>query len=338
MATIRKRGKRYHAQVRLSTAPPLTKSFSTLTDAKAWAAIAESEIQRGLFVDRSEAQKNSVGDLFARYAREVSPLKKGSATEATRLLALQRDPLARYKAGAVTGRTIAEFRDRRLQKVSGSTVNRDLGLISHVFTIAMREWGVALPANPVAMVRRPKTARARVRRLNPGEEERLLAALEPTPRAAGGRFAEGGRNEWMRPLVLFAIESAMRRGELLGLRWTDVFIEARFVRLHDTKNGFSRDVPLSSKAVAILESLPKDSSGMVFPLSAAAVKKSFERAVQRAGLDDLHFHDLRREAATRLATKLDNVLELAAVTGHMSLQVLKRYYAPNPTDLARKLG
>jgi integrase len=130
----------------------------------------------------------------------------------------------------------------------------------------------------------------------------------------------------------------MRRSELLALRWQDVELQDRFVRLHDTKNGDPRDVPLSTRAASTLAGLPRHISGQVFPISADAVKKSFSRAAVRAGLQDLHFHDLRHEATSRIAEKLDNILELSAVTGHKTVQMLKRYYHPRARDLARKLG
>ena len=130
----------------------------------------------------------------------------------------------------------------------------------------------------------------------------------------------------------------MRRSELLALRWTDVYLSERFVQLHDTKNGESREVPLSTQAGVVLRNLPHHESGYVFPITGDAVKKAFTRAVQRAEISDFHFHDLRHEATSRIAEKLDNVLELSSVTGHKTLSMLKRYYHPRASALARKLG
>ena len=130
----------------------------------------------------------------------------------------------------------------------------------------------------------------------------------------------------------------MRQGELLALRWERVDLEARTAYLEDTKNGEARTVPLSSRAVAVLEALPRSANGRVFPITAQAVKLSWGRACKRAGIKGLHFHDLRHEATSRLAEKLPNLIELAAVTGHKDLRMLKRYYHPRAADLARKLG
>jgi len=131
----------------------------------------------------------------------------------------------------------------------------------------------------------------------------------------------------------------MRRSELLALRWEDVFPEECYLQLHDSKNGESRDVPLSRKAIETLQVVPRlDGDERVFPITDEAIKQVFQRAVVRAGIDDLHFHDLRHEATSRLAGRLSNVLELGAMTGHKTLRMLARYYHPRASDLARKLG
>lgn len=130
----------------------------------------------------------------------------------------------------------------------------------------------------------------------------------------------------------------MRRSEILSLRWPDVFLDERFVRLHDSKNGEARDVPLSTRAATTLSALPRHQDGRVFPITGEAIKKAFTRACERAGLENVHFHDLRDEATSRIATRLDNILELSAVTGHKTVQMLKRYYHPRATDLVRKPG
>lgn len=340
MATIRRRkdSKHFEVQIRRGGWPTVSRTFSTAADARAWASVIESEIERGVFIDRTEAEKNTLGDLFQRYLTEVSSQKKGHDVERYRLISLQRDPIAKFKVAGLSGKLMAEWRDRRLKEVSGSTTNRDLNLISHVINVARKEWGMHIE-NPIVMIRRPPENKARKRRLAAGEEERLLAELELSTRSSNGCFEAGGaHNPWIRPLVILALETAMRRGELLSLRWSDVFLSDRFVRLHDTKNGESRDVPLSTRAYGVLTSLPRHISGKVFPVTADAVKKVYVRAVERAGLEDLHFHDLRHEATSRIAEKLDNVLELSAVTGHKTLSMLKRYYHPRAKDLAKKLG
>jgi integrase len=338
VATIRRRGKSWEAQIRREGWPVLSRNFKSKTSARAWATSIESEMERGVFVDRTEAERNTLGDLLSRYLSEISISKKGAQSERYRISSLLRDPIAQYKVAGLSGKLLAEWRDRRLKDVSGSTTNRDLNLISHVINVARKEWGIHVE-NPVSMIRRPRENKGRNRRLMPGEEESLLRELEPSTRSAQGRFEEGGsRNPWMYPIVILALETAMRRSELLSLRWADVFLVDRYVRLRDTKNGDARDVPLSTRAYNALNDLPRHISGKVFPITPDAVKKAFERAVGRAEIADLHFHDLRHEATSRIAEKLDNVLELSAVTGHKTLSMLKRYYHPRAKDLARKLG
>lgn len=225
-------------------------------------------------------------------------------------------------------------------------------------------------SSPIPYVKRPQKARARDRRLSVEEEKYLLAALAEGERRPDGTFGKGARNPWLDPLVRLALETAMRRGELLALRWENVDLERRTAYLPDTKNGDARTVPLSSRAVGILKALhaleksegkPEDEeknearTGPVFETSAMALRKGFVRAIERAQakyleeckkegrkpvagfLEDMHFHDTRHEAASRLAEKLSNVLELSAVTGHRDLRMLKRYYHPRTEDLAKKL-
>ncbi|PLT20525.1 MULTISPECIES: site-specific integrase [Ralstonia] len=348
MASISKRGNYWRAFVRRRGYPLQTRTFDTKATAEAWARRIEAELDRGVFVDRTEAERNTLGDLLLRYSQEVSPHKKGGPLEILRIRKLRSDPIAALKVSALSGQSIAQYRDRRLagdpktKAVSGSTVNRELTLIGHVISVARKEWGVHVDTNPVSLIRRPKENRARSRRLYRGEEERLLLQLELSQRTAEGFYVAGGcRNEYVRPLVILALETAMRRGELLSLQWSDVHLADRYVRLHDTKNGEARDAPLSTRAVSTLTELstrPRHVSGRVFPVSPEALKKAFTRACDRAGIEDLHFHDLRHEATSRISEKLDNILELSAVTGHKTVQMLKRYYHPRASDLARKLG
>ena len=142
----------------------------------------------------------------------------------------------------------------------------------------------------------------------------------------------------MLPLVKLALETAMRRSELLGLRWEHIDLGRRTIFLQLTKNGTSRTVPLSTHAIQILTQMPRNLDGVVFPVTPEVVSQAFNRARKQAGIKDIRFHDLRHMAITRLAEKLPNLIELSAVSGHKSLAMLKRYYHPNPEQLAEKLG
>jgi len=223
---------------------------------------------------------------------------------------------------------IAEHRDERLQEVGAATIIRELALLSGVVNYARREWGAQTP-NPFAMVRRPRAPLGRSRLLATDEQARLLSELAP----------QGRRNPLVLPLVVLALETAMRRGELLSLRWSHVNLDQRIATLDLTKNGDRRVVPLSTKAVETLLAMrPSDANAKVFPIGEAALHAAFKRACKRAGVVDFHFHDLRHCAATSLAAKLSNLLELSAVTGHRTIQMLKRYYHPDAATLAVKLG
>ena len=160
-----------------------------------------------------------------------------------------------------------------------------------------------------------------------GEEARLLEACQQA------------RNPWLLPIVQLALETAMRQGELIRLRWEHIDLNRRTAHLPDTKNGESRTVPLSTTAVRVLRALPRSLHGQVFPgVTTEAIKRAYIRAVRRAGIEDLRFHDLRHEATTRLFEKGLNIMEVASITGHKDLRMLRRYTHLKAEDLAIKLG
>lgn len=367
MGTIVKRGElQWQAKIRRKGFPVQSRTFMYKEDAEKWIRASERELETSGFIDRREAEKNSFAEILHRYRLEVTPSKKSAEIEAIKIEVILRDAmLPKLKMSAITSTAIAAWRDRRLKVVSGATVNREIDIISSVLNHARREWGIHVE-NPIPYVKRPDKARARDRRFSVVEERYLLDALAEVQRRRDGTFGKGARNPWIEPLVRIAFETAMRRGELLALRWENVDFDRCAAFLPDTKNGDSRDVPLSSRAVAILKGLADKAmkegasedelQGFVFPTTAMALRKGFERAIERAQLkyaddcrkshqrpiggflDDVRFHDTRHEAASRIAEKLSNVLELSAVTGHRDLRMLKRYYHPRAEDLAKKLG
>jgi integrase len=364
MATIRKRGKTWQVQVRKKGYPLQTKSFTYKADAETWAKSTERDMDRGVFISNSEAEKTTLGDLIDRYIKEVTPTKRSSYNEEQRLKYLK-TKLGKHNFAALQSKDITKFRDDRLAEGRApATVVRELNNLSHVIDIAIKEWSIWIPSNPVKAVRRPTVSNARDRRLQAGEEEALLAACD-TARCAQ-----------LQPIVKLALETAMRLGELLSLRWEYMDLQRRVAHLPETKNGEPRDVPLSTAAVAVLEGLKaqlkrdQDNEKKIVQLEKKRAQErvfyawkridSFEhtwrRAIARAQehyheerkeagmladtgfLDDLRFHDLRHEATSRLAEKVPNLIELASITGHKDLQMLKRYYHPKAEDLALKLG
>ncbi len=338
MATITARGDKWQAKIRRDGYPSKSKTFDKHSDAETWARIQESEMDRGVWRDRTSAESTTFHDLLKQYLRDVVPGKKGATVEEIRIKSLQRDDITKYKLAGLNPIALADWRDRRLKAgCAGSTVNRELNIISAVLNWARRELMVQID-NPVAMIRRPTSAPGRNRRFEKGEEKRLMKAMEDHAAAGEKKYRVGTKNLWIKPLVLFAIETAMRRGEILGLTWANVDLKQRIAYIPVTKSGEPRTIPLSSRAVAVLEGLPRSIDGRVFPITVDALKKAFTRACERAGLNDFHFHDLRHEATSRLAERLPNLIELASVTGHKDLKMLKRYYHPRATDLAKKLG
>jgi integrase len=323
----------FQVKIRRRGHPAQSRTFDRKTDAERWARKVEREMDDGVFVDRSEAEATTLAELIDRYILEVTPGHKGAIQEKQRLEQLRGFPLAQYSAATVKSKDFANWRNERLQEVSPATVIRELNLWHAVIERSRQEWGIHLAENPVHLVKRPKADPARERRLDPArdenqktEEDRLLEACD------------GDRDPWMGPIARIAIETAMRQGEILGLKWADVDLCQSIAVLHDTKNGERRVVPLSSRARAVLEVLPHHISGMVFPIYQNAFKMRFRRACERAGIVGLRFHDLRHEATSRLFERGLDMMEVASITGHKSLSMLKRYTHLHAPTLARKLG
>jgi integrase len=328
MATVRRLRGRWQAQVRRKGIPPRAKSFDSKADAEKWARSLEAELDRcGTLPDMRLAEQMTVRDLFARYLVEITPQKRSARTEHYRLQGMMRRSIAHRTLALLTPQHVAAYRDERLAEAAPATVIRELNSLGHAIDIARKEWGVHLPQNPCKMIRRPKAPRGRDRRLAPGEEQLLLEA------------ADAGRNTYMRPLIILALETAMRQGELLSLTWSDIDFDKRIAHLDLTKNGESRDVPLSTRAIELLLNLKQNApSDKVFDCTKSAVTQAWEHLRARAGCADLHFHDLRHEAVTRLLERGWNVIEVATVSGHKELKMLQRYSHLRAEDLVARLG
>uniref|UniRef100_UPI0040481303 tyrosine-type recombinase/integrase n=1 Tax=Limnohabitans sp. TaxID=1907725 RepID=UPI0040481303 len=327
MASFRQRNNKWQARIKRDGYPDQVKTFGARVDAERWARSIESEMDKGQFVDTQEAKRTTLRELILRYVREVTPTMKSVTEDTFRLNAMARKSIANWSLANLSTALVAAYRDERLKQVSNGTVIRELAYLSSIINHARREWGINTP-NPVQHVRKPPSPAGRTRQLSVDERIKLLAALEPT----------GRKNIWTKHVVVLALETAMRRSELLALRWEHIDLPRQTALLPDTKNSTPRTVPLSTTAVELLRSIPRNISGEVFPIKYFTLDAAFKRAVERAGLEDFHFHDLRHTAITAMAEKLPNLIELSAVTGHKSLAMLKRYYHPSIEDLARKLG
>ena len=315
---------------------PRCRSFDRRSEAIAWATQLEAEADRaGMVGDARSAHRVTLADVLLRYRDQCSPGKQGAQSERARLLATARHPMTQCTPAKLSSSAVATYRDARLQEVAPATVLRELSLMQTAIETATREWGIPLPRNPVAIVRRPIVRNDRKRRLDPDEEARLLVA------------AQAGRSNWIRWVIIMAIETGMRRSELLALTWADVDLSDRVANVRHSKNGESREVPLSMRSIRILKVLRQNcddcgdtkakNGDLVFPFNAAAVRLAFERVRTRAGAPDLRFHDLRREGITRFIERGLNLIEASAISGHRDLRMLKRYVVPNRAALLAKL-
>jgi len=349
---IERRSKRgrvtFQAKIRFSGLPILSRSYPSREEAQAWLRATEPELKaRSLEAARQQAharlveefreRPRIVADLLHRNLREETVRKKGAEAEAHHTRSILKYPLARIHLENLSRRDIKEWVEQRLQDVAPSTVNRELNILNAAFKLAADEWDVAFCKSVLITVRRPQNPPGRVRRLSSDEESALRHAGEET------------RNPYVLSILDLALETAMRRGEILGLEWERVSFAHRSIQLIETKNGTPRGVPLSRRAMEVLLTLERVAarhlgcdeeitSGPVFPgLTANAFKLAFTRMVKRAGIENFRFHDLRHEATSRLFEKGLSQMEVATITGHKDIRMLARYTHLQVSDLARKL-
>jgi len=339
MASISQVGKVWRASV-FRKAPDgevirKTATFDTKTEAKDWAAAIELGIKAGA---EHVTERKTFGQLLEKYRDEVSITKRGEKWERLRIGLILRDELSEVKLSALNETHIAAWRDRRLLSVSPGTVRREWNLLSSACTIAINEWKW-LHRHPMKIVRRPAPPRARDRILSDDEINRLLFVLGYTP---GTRPTTVTAH--VGAALLLAIETAMRAGELCALTWADVDLTTRVARVTGDTHGAGktqaaiRAVPLSTVAVSVFQNLtvnPED--GRCLQLNTTQLDALFRKAKQKALIEDLHFHDTRHTAITRLAKKLD-VLPLARIVGHKDLRQLMVYYNESAETLAQQLA
>ena len=339
MATFRKRSGSWQALIKRKGFGQIARTFDTKADAEVWARQLEAEMDRGVFVSRKEAENTTLSEALDRYEREITVKKKGFQEKAL-IKKWKSHPLAIRSLPSIQGKDIANYRDDRLKTVSPNTVRLELAVISHLYTIAVKEWGMAGLVNPVSQIRKPKLPQGRDRRLLPGELDRILSASDSPVLSA---------------LVRFAIEAGARRGEISRMTWDLVDLKKRTAILSETKNGEKRTVPLSTEAVRILSGLARRIDGKVWGMRPDSITQAFLRALARARkayekeceekkekpdpsfLVDLTFHDLRHEATSRFFERGLNPMQVAAITGHKTLQMLKRYTHLKAEDLAEML-
>ena len=322
--------------------PLQSKTFNTKVEAEAWSRQIEGEMDRGVFISRKEAENTTLSEALDRYESEVSQKKRGYSKEKDKIDHWRKSSLGSLFLSTIRSSDLAKWRDAQLKRSSPATVNRLLNLLSHVFTVAVQDWGMGGLVNPVPSVRRPKNPLPRERRLLPGELDRILAAT--------GSPSIGD-------VIRFAIETGMRRGEISHTKWDHVDLKKRLLLVPETKTGEPRSIPPSTEAIRILSNLPRRLDGMVWSYDekGLGITRVFQEAVKRARkayekecetkgtkpdpayLVDLTFHDLRHEATSRFFEKGLNPMQVAAITGHKTLQMLKRYTHLKAEDLSEML-
>jgi len=302
MATIRRHYGKWQAQVRRANYPSQTKSFTLKKDAEEWARKIEIQIQQD---DCGIQQKNfpSFKEIILRYLEEVSKKKKGYQVERYHLQHILKNNWVNKSINLIKPNLIVNYRDERLITVKSSTVLREFNIIQHIFSVAIREWGITI-ANPFDLIRKPNGNFKRERRLTDTEYTFLVKGNYP--------------QKHLRNIIALAIETAMRRGEILNIR--PEHIKGQTLLIPETKNGNPRTIPLTKRALYILEN-----TELPFPMSANAVRLAWERLKKKGNIKDLHFHDLRHEAISRFFEKGLSIPEVALISGHKDVRMLFRY-------------
>ena len=323
----------YQVQVRRQGFTTIVKTFPTRKDAQIWSRKMERKFDLGDLSDYSEASKQTLGDLIKRYIREGKHEgRKDKVNIDYRVNNLLKDTIADINLLRLSTRHIAEYRDRCRKNWSANTFNNHKSLLSIIIDTAITDWGIYLPFNPCKAIKREKIPKPRNRILEGDEEQRLIEACEQS------KFV------YLKSMVQFSIETAIRQGELLKARREHVNWEKRTLTLYDTKNGEDRTIPLSEKAFSILSSLPKQFSGELFPISSWGRARDelnwhWKLALRTAKIKNLRWHDLRRHACSLLFEKGLSVPQVQVLSGHKDPRILLNTYTKlDPEKLVSKLG
>lgn len=326
MATFRRRGNKWRVEI-CHQGKRLSASFPTKAECERWAVVTTYELTHR---EHHPTARKTLGEAMMRYLEECTPKKKSASREAKFINNFLKHPLCNQLLENVTVADWAEWRDWRLKTVSPGTVRREATIVKAMYRVAIREW-LWLRTSPFEHLTLPKAPESRDRRVWPDEERRILEAFQYTELRPPREIREYVACAW-----LFALETAMRSGEILNLQWQHVHLEQRYVHIPHSKNGRKRDVALSPRAVEILKILPRDAP-TCFKINSAQRDANFRKYRNLAGVEDMRFHDSRHEALTRLAQKL-HILDLARMAGMRDTKTLMVYYNATATEIAMKLG
>ena len=313
MASIRLRNDKYQVLVRMHGIST-SKTFTKKIHAQQWAKSVEVAIESGQYREKLDW---TIKDALLQYMKSKLAHDKGSYPHIKNAI----KGLGQYKADALISSQLVTYRNARLLTHSPQTVKHELSMVFRSLKWSRDELGYSNITIPT--VKMPSIPRGRDRRITFQEEKDLLNAL---------RFTSEVQN-----IVSLAIETGMRRSEIINMRWSDINLKMRTLHIPKTKTDLPRTIPLTSQASRILTSLQRNISGQVFTISSGSVSQAFKRACKRAKIEDLRFHDCRHEAITRFFEMGLNVMEVAAISGHRDLRMLQRYTHLRAEDLARKL-
>lgn len=332
MAYIGKRGERWRAEIERFGLKPIYKTFRTRQEAQQWARHIESHIDAGIYIDRTESQRTTLGEALDRYKVEIASQKSHPVQENNRINQWKRNPLAHRTLANLRGTDFAAYRDfRRAEGLAENTIRLELQLVNHLFEIARKEWGMEGLLNPLKNIRKPSGSQQRERRLAPGEYEALAAemAMHSNPYAA--------------PSFQLAIETALRKSVLFSLEWSWVDLKGQVINIPPSlrlkaNKGVPAFVPLSTTAVKILSAMPRSIDGRVFGTTPNAVVMIWKRSIKRLDIQNLRWHDLRHEAISRLFEKGLNPIEVRQISAHKNMNMLARYTHLTAGNLIAKLG
>jgi len=320
-----KKGIRYQARVRIKGYPEQVKTFATLKEARYWNIVTETNIHNAGSIKPCNTRIILFREISEKYILEVLPRQKGFKQEKNRLKIILLH-LGEYSIGKLSPAILSSYRDERLISVSGTTVKKELSLVSRIINTGIKDWGYSLPdGNPVSMIRYPKSNKPRNRRLEHGELAKLI----------------GFSNDFMISIMNILIETGIRRGELCKVVTNDINWKLQTLTLLDTKNGTDRIVPLTNVAItslkALIDTKPNRPSTPIISFHPDHISHQFKKICNMAGIQDLRLHDLRHEATTRFFEKGLNTIEVASITGHKTVAMLQRYTHLRAENLLQRI-
>jgi len=307
MATFRKRYGKWQVRIQRQFQPSLSKTFDKLSDAKIWGREQERILDLGLQIAQPKIQLST---LLIRYRDEILPSKKNTRPDYYRINQILKFPLSKYALQDLRSQHIVQFRDQLVSlKKSANTIRLYLAIVSHLYTIAINEWGHENLNNPVSKIRRPKLPPSRDVRLN---DQQIMKIIHHT------------QSPLLPDLILIVLHSAMRCSEIINLEWQDIDYEKKQIHVRNTKNNHNRFIPINDELISILKKQPL-ADNKIFNITSHAVSVAFRRASLKAEELGICFHTLRHEAITRMFEKGLDIPKVSLISGHLSWLILKKY-------------